>query len=501
MAISNAVDPTRISTVIGYALDKGTEGVSGGFLPQSIAIVGEANTANQTALKTKLEFTSADEVGQEFGYGSPLHLAALRVRGNIDVGGVRTIAYSVPEAGAAAAQENTIAVTGTASKAATQYIIIGGQYIGFTVLPSDDDTAILGKIKDAINANINCPMGAGTVSVTPDLPVTAKWAGESSADIKIEFAGDDVGLTYTAVEATAGAGAVLPDDALALFGMEWNTFVINALKATGTVLDAYEAFNGNSDTRNGRYNPENWKPFVVCSGTVESDKDNLIAITTGRKNEQTNIIMPAPNSLSLPLEIAAVTAAIYTPKVQRDPKLDIQNDRLIGIVPPQVLTATDLDVYNNRDLVVKNGCSTVALQDGDYFVKDFITTYHPDGELPPQFRYVRDLAGIDFNVGYRTIFLDNTYILGKTILPDSNPSVDPEVIKPNDAKSIMVQNLVQDFASQGIFADSAYSLENMQVEIDGTNPNRLNFRIPYKRSGYVRIISTNVVANFYLGGS
>lgn len=501
MSISNAVGPNRRSTVVGYALDKGTEGVTGGFLPQRIAIVGEANTANQVALKTKLVFTSADEVAQEYGYGSPLHLAAKRLRGNNDVGGVGTVAYSVPEAGAAIAQEYTVTVTGTASKSASQTIIIAGQYIGFTVAKDDDATVILGKIKDAVNSVIDSPMTAGVVTATPDMPLTAKWAGESSSDIKVEFAGEDVGLTYAAAESAAGAGAVLPDDALTLFGSEWNTFVVNCLKATSTVLDAYEAFNGNSDTRNGRYNAEDWKPFVTCSGTVENDKDNLIAITTGRKNEQTNIIMPAPSSLSLPLEIAAATAFIYTPRVNRDPKLDIQNHRLIGIVPPQEITPSDLDVYNNRDLISKNGCSTVKISDGDFFVKDFITTYHKTGEEPPQFKYVRNLAGIDFNVGYRTIFLDNTYILGKTILPDSNPSVDDEVIKPDDAKSIIAQNLVEDFAAKGIFADAAYSLERLTVGINGTNPDRLDFRIPYQRSGFARIASTNAVANFYLGDS
>lgn len=501
MAISNAVDPTRISSVIGYALDKGTEGVTGGYLPQRIAIVAEANTANQAGLKTKLVFTSAVDVAKEYGYGSPAHLAARRLRGNNDVGGVGTVIYSVPEAGGAIAQEYTITVTGTPSKSATQNIIIAGVTVGFTVNKTDTPAIILAAIKDAVNTNINLPTIAGTVSATPDMPLTAKWKGESSADITVEFSGEDVGLTFAAADSTSGAGSVLPSDALALFGNEWNTTVVNALKATATVLDAYEAYNGNSDTRNGRYNAENFKPFVTISGTVESDTATLIALTDSRKNEQTNIVMPCPSALSLPLEIAAVAAFIYCPKVQRDPKLDIQDDILLGITGPQDQTVEDMNVYNNRDLIVKGGCSTVTFADGDYTVKDFVTTYHPDGEEPPQFRYVRDLAGIDFNVAYRTLFLDKAYILGKTILPDSNPSTDPEVIKPNDAKTVMIQNMIIPFADAGIFADSTYSVENVAVEIDGTNPNRLNFRIPYKRSGYARIISTNVVANFYLGGS
>lgn len=501
MSISTAIDPTRVSSVLGYALEKGFEGVTGGFLPQRIAVIAEANSDSQVGLKTKLVFTSADEVAKECGYGSPAHLAAKRLRGNtIDVGGVQTIVYPLPENVSAVAQAYSVTVTGTASKSATQYIIVAGIYVPFTVTPTDDADSILGKIKDAINALVDLPATGGTVA-TSALPVTVKWGGQTSAEVVLEFAGEDVGLTYAAAETAAGAGEVLPTDALELFGNEWNTIVVNCLGSTSTILNAYELFNGNSTDKTGRYNAENWKPFVAITGTVEDDKDNLIAITTGRKNEQTNVIMPAPKSLSLPLEIAAVTAGVYAPLVQSDPKSDILDVRLVGITPPQDLTAGDMNVYNNRDLLVKNGCSTVILADGDYFVKDFVTTYHPDGELPPQFRYVRNLAGIDFNTAYRTLFLDETYIKGKTILPDSNTSTDPNVIKPKDGKSVMINNLVIPFANAGIFADATYSIENMKVEIDGTNPDRLNFSIPYKRSGFARVISTTVIANFYLGGS
>ena len=111
------------------------------------------------------------------------------------------------------------------------------------------------------------------------------------------------------------------------------------------------------------------------------------------------------------------------------------------------------------------------------------------------------MAGIDFNVAYRVMFLDETYIKGLTILPDSSVSRDPNVVKPKDGKSVMINNLIIPFSEAGIFADQAYSIENLQVSIDGTNPDRLNFRIPYKRSVFARIISTNAVANFYLGGN
>ena len=501
MSISTAIDPTRVSSVLGYELGKGTEGVTGDYLPQRIAIIAEANTANQSGLKTKLDFVSADEVAVECGYGSTAHLAAKRLRGNtLDVGGVQTVVFPLPENVAAVAQVFSVTVTGTASKSATQYIIIAGTYYSFTVLPTDDGDAILGKIKDAINAVVDSPVIAGAVA-TSALPITSKWKGLTSNDIVIEFAGEDVALTFAAAETVAGSGEVLPAAALALFGSEWNTIVVNCLGSTSTVLNDYELFNGNSTDKTGRYNSEDWKPFIAITGTVKNVYTDLTAITTARKDEQTNVVMPAPQSLSLPLEIAAVTAAIYATRVQRDPKADILDVKLTGITAPQDLSIGNMDVYNYRDVIVKAGCCTVILKSGSFYVKDFVTTYHPDGEDPPQFRYVRNLAGIDFNAAYRILSLDETFIKGKTILPDSSTSTDSEVIKPKDGKSIMVNKLIIPFADSGIFADAAYSIEKMQVEIDSVNPDRFNVKIPYKRSGFARIISTTVVANFYLGGN
>ncbi len=498
MPISNAVAPNRVSSVLGYELKKGLEGVTGGYLPQRIAIIAEANSDSQVGLKTKFQFTSSDEVAVECGYGSPAHLAAIRVRGQINVGGIPTLVFPLPQAGGGVAQADSITTTGTATKSATQFIIVAGRYISFVVLKDESGDDILNKIKDAINAILDTPITAGAVAANA-LPTTAKWVGQSSADIVIEFAGEDIGLTFVVAETAAGAGEVLPDDALALFGSEWNTAVVNCLGATTTILDAYEAFNGNSTDKTGRYNAEDWKPFVAYTGSVLDTKASIIAITDARKLEQTNIFMSCPKSLSLPFEIAAVLCAVYTPRVEVDPKSDVLDAVMTGITPPQDLEVGDMAIYDNRDLIVKAGACTVILRDGNYVIKDFVTTYHPIGETPPQFRWVRNLAGIDFNVAFKTLFIDETFIKGKTILPDSSTSIDPNVIKPKDAKGLMINKLFVPFANDGILAESAYSIENCNVEINGTNPDRLDFVTPYKRSGFARILSTTAIANFNLG--
>ena len=84
--LSTAVGLDRISRVSGYNIKKGNFSTETQNLPQVIAILGEANTANQSGLSvTKREVTSASEAASLYGYGSPIHrvLSILRPSGEI----------------------------------------------------------------------------------------------------------------------------------------------------------------------------------------------------------------------------------------------------------------------------------------------------------------------------------------------------------------------------------------------------------------------------------
>ncbi|RLA00709.1 MAG: hypothetical protein DRQ42_04880 [Gammaproteobacteria bacterium] len=73
-AISTAIGLERRSRVSGYKIKKGFFDQETPNRPQIIAVFGEANEANQSGLSvTAKEITSAQEAGEEYGYGSPIH--------------------------------------------------------------------------------------------------------------------------------------------------------------------------------------------------------------------------------------------------------------------------------------------------------------------------------------------------------------------------------------------------------------------------------------------
>jgi hypothetical protein len=156
-----------------------------------------------------------------------------------------------------------------------------------------------------------------------------------------------------------------------------------------------------------------------------------------------------------------------------------------------------MSVYNNRDAIVKKGGSTVDLVAGRYQVQDFVTTYHPDGEIPPQFRYARNLM-LDFNVRYGYYLLEQINVVDKTIANDADTISVGSIIKPKQWKQI-VATYANDLAKRALIADPDFMVESIIVALSGTNPDRLDTFFRYKRTGIARISSTTAEAGFNFG--
>jgi phage tail sheath gpL-like len=251
MSTGSAVGTERVSRVVGYAIEKGSFQESSPNLPQKIIVFGEANTSNQSGLAVaKFDFTSAKEVGDEFGYGSPLHQIAriLRPINSQGVGGIPTTI--IPQITDVAATATTIkfAVTATAAtKSTTHYIVVSGrdnvdgQFYAINVVKGDDAAAIEAKMIASVNAVLGSPVIASVDS--GDVLFTSKWKGISSVDlnISIDTNGDDAGVVYAQSTKVDGTGVVSLTTSLALLGNEWNTIVVNPY-GDSTTLAALESF-------------------------------------------------------------------------------------------------------------------------------------------------------------------------------------------------------------------------------------------------------------------
>lgn len=504
---SNAVPTELISRVVGYKITKGDFSNNTPNLPQRIAIIGEANTANQSGLTTDpVEITSSQQAGEIFGYGSPIHMAMriLRPVSGDGVGGIPTVVYPQATEVSATAHEYQIAVTGTASGNKTHFVRIAGRttldgnIYAVNVVDGDTNVQVAQKIEDAVNNVLESPFiaahdGLGNVTFT------SKWKGKTAfwLQLEMETDGDAVGMTYA--QSTTSTGNGIPTtigSSLDLFENDWNTIVLNTYGVETTVLDILEAFNGIPDpnTPTGRYASTIMKPFIALTGTT---KDNETTVTDARPDNVTIAICPAPNSSAHPLEATANMAVLFARTAQDSPHRDINGRSYPDMPGPIGGSIGSMAQYINRDAYVKKGHSTVDFNAGKYRVQDFVTTYHPTGEPVPQFRYCRNLM-LDFNVRFGYYLLEQIYVVDKTIAENNEPVAVSGVIKPKGWKGILF-TYADDLVARALIVDAAFMQDSLIVNISSVNPDRLETFFRYKRSGVARISSTTAEAGFNFG--
>lgn len=509
MAISNAVGTERVAKVVGYEVQKGNFLESSPNLPMRVAIFGQANTNMQSGLtNAPVQVTSENEAGRLFGFGSQIHLAMriIRSRTGDTTGGIPTWVYPQLAPSSPDAQIDLITVTGTpnAATAHTVYIngrsVIDGASLEIPISASDTVTTIATKIADAINLATSLPVTA--TSAAGVVTVTTKWQGESAGelDIRVDVGGTAAGVAYAITESQAAAGDSSAEitSSLELFGNNWNTIVVNPYPNTRNGL--FETVNGvpasGSNVATGRYRGEVFKPFVVLNGNT--DADTVSNVTSHLTADQVTVVQcPAPNSEGWDVEAAANVCALLARQAQDNPHLDVSGASYPDMPIPANEQIGIYATYNNRDLIVKSGGSTVIIETSRYKVEDLITSYHPENEIPPQFRYVRSLIQ-DWNVRYGYFLLELINVVDHSIIGNNQPTNVSRTLKPKQWVAILV-GYFDDLALRSLIVEPEFSVESLEVQTGDTNPDRLETFFRYKRSPFVRIASTTAEAGFAFG--
>ncbi len=504
---SDAVSLDRVSRVVGWKLTKGFYNTVGPNLPQRVAILGEANDANQTYLSTltsPVQITSAAQAGTLFGFGSPIHMIArilFPVNGD-GVGSIPVWVYPQTKAVGATTKVARVQISGVATANVTHYVNVAGRSgidgVFYAVNISSGDTAsqILTKLENAVSAVLSSPVSANGDSYEAIL--TTKWSGLSANDltVSVDTNGNAAGLTYTVNYPQAGSGTPSIATALTQFGNDWNTLVLNSYGLEATSIASLMSTNGIPDptTPTGRFAAIIAKPFIAICGSTSDDPSST---TDSYKADVTIAVAPAPGSPGMPFEAAANMLYLAALQFQNSPNTDVAGQYYPDMPASTTWSSATMALYVNRDTIVKKGCSTVNQTSLGWRVEDFVTTYHPDGETPPQYRYCRNL-NIDNNVhfGYHTLEL--AYVSGHSISPDGASVTADKVIKPKEWKAVLT-DYAKDLEARALSADASFMSASIAVNIGTTNPDRFETFFRYKRTGFARIQSTTAEAGFYFG--
>ena len=486
------VDVTAVARVVGIETTfKDLRGGAAVRLPQQVALVGQGSLTSTYAL-TPVKVTSAATVGTTYGFGSPLHLAALQLLPT-NGDGLGTIPLTVypmeadPTAGAVSI--GTIIPTGTQAGTANYTVTVNGLVSApFQVLDAELGTDLEARIGEAINANVNMPVIA---VVTSDLvTLNSKWEGLSANDITISVDGPANGITFGLVQPVGGLDT--PDVATALGNIvnKWETLLVNCLQFTdSTALDAYQLWGAN------RWGALVKKPAVVVTGSNSPITTTVTAVTDLRKTDFINLIYPVYGSASLPLQIAARAVARFAKVSNEDPAMDYGGQKLTGIEPGADINQAN---YLALNAAIVAGSSTSTVIDGVVSALDTITCYHPTGEDPPAYRYLADIAKLQnviFNLDL--IFAAPSWD-GAPLIPDSQATTNPNARKPMSAKSA-INTVLDGLGLAAILSDVETAKKATVVTIDSGNPKRLNATVVVQLSGNTNIISIDLNFGFFFG--
>tara|TARA_R100000541_G_scaffold18689_2_gene28555 strand:+ start:6353 stop:7849 length:1497 start_codon:yes stop_codon:yes gene_type:complete len=494
MAISTAVPLGAIARVVGIKTEFIVTNVGGLInLPQRVALIGQGASASTYDL-TKRQITSAVEAGTLYGFGSPIHLAALQLLpANGDgVGSIPVTVYPLEDAGSGVAAAGEMATVGTATKAGAFTITINGIFSGqFVIEVGDTLTEVDPKIISAVNGVLDTPMIASAGTGVVDM--TAKWAGVSSNELNIVVTGpDDTGMTFGLTQPTGGLLNPSIQPALDQVGDVWETMFLNCLDvADTTALDALETFG------EGRWGALTRKPMVAFTGHGLTSPTAILAVTDLRKTDRVNSLLANPGSVNLPFVSAAGELVGIVRTANNKPANDYGRQVAKYIAP-----GPDGDQWNyaQRDQLVKGGASTVEVRDGEVNVSDTVTMYRPDGDPNPAYRFVKDIVKLQ-NIIFNLDLIFNTASWdGAPLIPDDQPTINRDAKKPKNAVSAM-SVLAQNLGLAALISDVPYTLANTVAEIDSQNPNRLNSVFPVKLSGNVNINSIDLNFGFFFGTS
>jgi phage tail sheath gpL-like len=493
-----AVDASAVARVLG--IETIFEDLRAGsilFLPQRIVVLAQASTLAQQGAgwsNEKYQATSAAQAGARDGFGSQVHLALLELLppNGDGVGSIPVTVYPLEDGYEATTAAGSITPTGSQTVAGTYRVRAGGiQSNEFTVAVGDSVATRCAAITAAMNAVLPMPLIAVDGATLVD--VDAKWAGPTGNDIELEVisTGSGAGGDFTIVQPTGGG--VDPDITVALdqMGNVWETMLLNCAGDADAVLDEIQTFG------EGRWGLLVRKPFVSFYGNTDVAVSTATTITDARSDDRINSQLVSPGSVDLPFRVAARQLARIAKVANNNPPRDYGSQKATGLIPGADGDQWD---YPERDQAVKEGSSTIEVRNGVVNISDVVTCYHPTGEEPPAYRHVCDVVKLQ-NVIFNTdLLFANEEWDGAPLIPDDQPTVNPDARKPKSAKAL-VAGMIDQLALNAIISDPETAKASIVASINSQNPKRLDLEFTVQLSGNTNIKSVTLKWGFFFGSS
>lgn len=432
----------------------------------TLLVIGQRIAAGTIDAGVPTLVQSAAQAEKYFGRGSMLAnmLDAIKSANRH----VKTVAIALDDDGAATAASGTIDLTGSAATAnGTLYVYIAGKRVAVNVFNADTATTIGDNLVTAIGNDTTIPVTAVNAAGVVTLTSVNKGEAANDIDIRVNFyAGEETpdGVTV-AVTAMAG-GATNPDvtAAITAMGDTWyQAIVFPYTDATNLPLLTAEL-----DDRFGGLRQIDGMAFNAFKGTAAAT-DTF----GGTQNSPHVSTMGTGTSPTPPWIWAAVIGVVASAALDADPARPLHTLTLPGVMPPDTV---DRFTFSERDLMLHSGISTFNVTpDGTVAIERLITNYQKNANNIADTSYLNvntlfTLSYIRYATRTRITSKFPRYKLaGDTV----NPAPGQAIVTPSVIRAELIA-LAQELVGGGIMEDIAQFKQDLVVQIDSNDPNRVN---------------------------
>jgi phage tail sheath gpL-like len=445
----------------------GPQGV--GTQSHRVLVMGLRLTTGTVAALTLAQITNAEQGATYHGEGSPLANTIRRFKDHNPLVECWSIGIAADAAGTAATGTVTFG-SGPATKAGTLNFYIEGVRVPVGVAVGDTASVVAASYVTAVNAKVKLTVTAAAVGAVATNTARAKGAWGNSIDVRLgyyegETTAAELGLTAIIVAMASGATDpdladivdVLPPD------MRFDTIVVPFVDTANlTVI---------TDEMADRAGPIRGIPGQAF-GALRGDYSATQTLGDGQNSQYLTIVggglTPTP-----PWEIAGAVAGLDTTFT------DLNTPRggsvVKGVLPPKEAVAFD---FNERNLLLQDGITTLILERGRYEIERLTTTYQETngGE---------DLNYLDIGTGRVLNFIRrdlNSFLrahYAQHKLAEDGTPVAPGVrlATPGRIKLKALERF-EAYQSLAYVQGLAELAENMIVEIAGGPPGRVNIAVP-----------------------
>ncbi|MDC7218642.1 MAG: hypothetical protein PQJ59_01805 [Spirochaetales bacterium] len=485
ITFSNVPDTARASKVFveQEAVSRGTGSEA---IPHKILIMGQYNSGFSPEEGVPKLISSREQAWELYGRGSQLSRMLERVLDNC--GTVSVYACPLAADGAAVSAAGSFVITGPATAAGALHLYVEGEEVTVSVASGDTASTIGDSIADAINADLDLPVTASNIDGTVTL--TCRWAGESGNGIDLALNLDDddetpAGLEVTVTDLTGGATDPDLTDTLAALGDTWFTEIVSPFDSS----DALTALVNAGDDRNDPGVKRQILAFVGYTDTYDNYLTEL-----GSWNSEWLSFIPVCESASSPYMIAAAACAVWAKYQQATPGRPVRTLKI-----PDVLSAdgNDLTYTQKNTGVLAGGSYTENRSDGSVQFGDVCTTRTTTdaGAATDDYQFAVIIANLQFKIyALENKFLASPYDRG-VVVSDGAGRKPSYAVTPNMVKADAIA-LVDDWIERGLSTDRADIVDNIEAEINSSNPGRIDLLIPDVASAGLRIVGLKLEWGF-----